>query len=49
MKLTAIFKPIIPMNTANGIKVRIEINILLVNNLNKKEDKIAKSYVQHIN
>ena len=41
MKLTATSRPIIPMNTANGIKVRIENSKLLVNNLNKKEDKIA--------
>jgi len=43
MKLTATSNPIIPMNTANGIKVRIENNILLVNNLNKNDDKIASS------
>jgi hypothetical protein len=43
MKLTAISNPIIPMNTANGIRVRTENNKLLVNNLNRKEDKIARS------
>jgi hypothetical protein len=41
MKLTAISNPIIPTNTANGIKVSTENNILLVNNLNKKDDNIA--------
>lgn len=41
MKLTATSKPIIPTNTAKGISVRIENKIVLVNNLNRKEDNIA--------
>jgi hypothetical protein len=41
MKLTANSNPIIPKKTENGIKVTTNINKLEVNNLNKKEDKIA--------
>ncbi len=41
MKLTANSNPIIPKNTVKGINVTKKIRILLVNNLNKKDDKIA--------
>jgi len=41
MKLTANSNPIIPKNTVKGINVTKKIRILLVNNLNKKDDRIA--------
>jgi hypothetical protein len=43
MKETAISKPIIAVNKANGINVTKKTKILVENNLIKKEDKIANS------
>lgn len=42
MKLTATSNAIIPTNTAKGSSVAIETNKLLVNILNKKEERMAK-------
>lgn len=41
MKLTAISNPIIAVNTAKGNTVKTDIKRLLVNILNKNEDRIA--------
>ena len=45
MNETAISNPIIPKNTVNGNNVTTNIKILLVNILNKKEDKIGRAHV----
>lgn len=43
MKLTATSNPIIPKKITKGINVTAKINKLVVNNLNKNEDKIANN------